>query len=73
MSGVRMPLLEVVEHDDAYGAAQPPERPLVQLGPDLRARPVDQQADGLAQLAAPNFTNRLECFPYARQVTHYEF
>ena len=27
--------LEVVEHDDAYGAAQPAERPLVQLGPDL--------------------------------------
>ena len=44
-------LLEVVEHDDAYGAAQPPKRPLVQLGPDLRARPVDQQPDGLARVA----------------------
>ena len=41
-------LLEVVEYDDADTAAQPPERPLVQLGPDLRARTVDQQPDGLA-------------------------
>ena len=39
-------LLEVVEHDDADGAAQPPEGPLVQLSPDLRARPVDQQPYG---------------------------
>ena len=44
-------LLEVVEHDDADGAAQPPERPLVQFGPDLRARPVDQQPNGLARVA----------------------
>ena len=44
-------LLEVVQDDDADGAAQPPERPLVQLGPDLRARPVDQQPDGLARVA----------------------
>ena len=44
-------LLEVVEHDDADTAAQPPERPLVQLGPDLRARPGDQQPDGLARVA----------------------
>ena len=44
-------LLEVVEHDDADGAAQPPKRPLVQLGPDLCTRPTDQQADGLARVA----------------------
>ena len=44
-------LLEVVEDDDAYGASQPAKRPLVQLGPDLRARPVDQQPDGLARVA----------------------
>ena len=44
-------LLEVVQDDDAYGAAQPAERPLVQLGPDLRARPRDQQPDGLARVA----------------------
>ena len=44
-------LLEVVEHDDADTAAQPPERSLVQLGPDLRARPGDQQPDGLARVA----------------------
>ena len=44
-------LLEVVQDDDAYGAAQPAERPLVQLGPDLRARPGDQQPDGLARVA----------------------
>ena len=43
--------LEVVEDDDVYGAAQPAERPLVQLGPDLRARPGDQQPDGLARVA----------------------
>ena len=43
--------LEVVEHDDADGAAQPAERPLVQLSPDLRARPLDQQPDGLARVA----------------------
>ena len=44
-------LLEVVEDDDPYGAAQPPKRPLVQFGPDLRARPVDQQPDSLARVA----------------------
>ena len=44
-------LLEVVEHDDADGAAQPPKRPLVQFGPDLCTRPTDQQADGLARVA----------------------
>ena len=44
-------LLEVVEHDDAHGASQPSERPLVQLGPDLRARPLDQQPHGLARVA----------------------
>ena len=44
-------LLEVVEDDDAHGASQPSERPLVQLGPDLRARPLDQQPHGLARVA----------------------
>ena len=44
-------LLEVVEHDDAHGASQPSERPLVQFGPDLRARPLDQQPHGLARVA----------------------
>ena len=44
-------LLEVVEDDDAYGAAQPAERPLVQLGPDLGAGAVNQQPDGLARVA----------------------
>ena len=41
-------LLEVVEDDDAGGAAQPAERLLVQRGPDLRARPAHQEPDGLA-------------------------
>ncbi len=44
-------LLEIVEDDDAYGAAQPAERPLVQLGPDLGAGAVNQQPDGLARIA----------------------
>ena len=44
-------LLEVVEHDDTGGASQPPKRPLVQFGPDLRARPLHQQPDGLARVA----------------------
>ena len=44
-------LLEVVEHDDAYDAAQPAKRPLVQLGPDLGAGAVNQQPDGLARVA----------------------
>ena len=44
-------LFEVVEHDDADTAAQPPECPLVQLGPDLGARPADQQPHGLARVA----------------------
>ena len=44
-------LFEVVEHDDADTAAQPPECALVQLGPDLGARPVDQQPHGLARVA----------------------
>ena len=43
--------LEVVEDDDADGATQPPERPLVQLGPDLCTRSADQQPDGLARVA----------------------
>ena len=51
MSGVRTPSLRLCQHDDADGAAQPPEGPLAQLGPDLRARPVDQQPDGLARVA----------------------
>ena len=44
-------LLEVVEHDDADTAAQPPECALVQLGPEPGARPVDQQPHGLARVA----------------------
>ena len=44
-------LLEVVEHDDADRATQPPECPLVQLGPDLCTRPVDQQAHRFARVA----------------------
>ena len=44
-------LLEVVEHDDTGGAAQAAKRPLVQLGPDLRAGAVNQQPDGLARIA----------------------
>ena len=51
MSGLRTPSFEVVEDDDAYGAAQPAERPLVQLGPDLGAGAVNQQPDGLARIA----------------------
>ena len=51
MSGREDALLEVVEHDDADGAAEPPERPLVQLGPDLRAGPADQQPHRLARVA----------------------
>ena len=51
LSGVRTPLLEVVEHDDADGAGQPPERALVQLGPELSAGPADQQAHRLARVA----------------------
>ena len=43
--------LEVVEDDDAYGAPQATERPLVQLGPDLGAGTVNQQPDGLARVA----------------------
>ena len=44
-------LLEVVEDDDPYSTAQPAERPLVQLGPDLCAGTVNQQPDGLARVA----------------------
>ena len=44
-------LLEVVEHDDAYRAAQAAKRPLVQLGPDLGAGAENQQPDGLARVA----------------------
>ena len=51
MSWVSTPSLRVVEDDDPHGAAQPPKRPLVQFGPDLRARPVDQQPDSLARVA----------------------
>ena len=39
-------LFEIVEHDDTYSAAQPPERPLVELGPDLCAGAADQQPHG---------------------------
>ena len=36
--------LQIVEDDDARGAAESTKRTLVQLGPDLRARPSHQQA-----------------------------
>ena len=36
---------------DGDSASQPSERPLVQFGPDLRARPLDQQPHGLARVA----------------------
>ena len=42
---------EVVEDDDLDGAAQPPKRALVQLGPDLRARLPRQQPHRFARVA----------------------
>ena len=42
-------LLEVVEDDDPYGAAQPPKRPLVELGPDLRAGAVTSSRTDLRE------------------------
>ena len=42
------PFAEVVEHDDADGAAEPAKRLLMQLRPDLGARAPHQEPDGLA-------------------------
>ena len=42
---------EIVEDDDADGAAEPAKGPLVQLGPDLRARVQHEQPDRLAPVA----------------------
>ena len=42
---------EIVEDDDAHRAAEPTKRPLVELGPDLRARLPHQQPDGFARVA----------------------
>ena len=44
-------LAQIVEDDDADGAAQPTKRPLVQLRPDLRARSPHQQPHRLARAA----------------------
>ena len=44
-------LAQIVEDDDPHGAAEPAKRPLVQLGPDLRARLPGQQAHALAAVA----------------------
>ena len=43
--------LEIVEDDDAHRAAEPTKRPLVELGPDLRARVPHQQPDRFARVA----------------------
>ena len=51
MSGVSTPFAEIVEDDDLHRAAQSTKRPLVQLGPDLRARPPRQQPHALARVA----------------------
>ena len=40
-----------IEDNDAGRTAHPAERPLVQLGPDLRAGAGDQEPDGLARVA----------------------
>jgi hypothetical protein len=40
---------EIVEDDDAHGAAEPTKGPLVELGPDLRARLPHQQAHRLRE------------------------
>ena len=42
-------LLEVVEYDDTRGTAEPAERPLVQLGPDLRAGAGDRNRTDLRE------------------------
>ena len=42
---------QIVEDDDAHGAAQPTEGPLVELGPDTGARAPHQEPDGLARVA----------------------
>ena len=52
MSGLRTPLLEVGEDDEAHSAARLPERPRVQLGPDLRVRARDQQTAGVRPAAS---------------------
>jgi hypothetical protein len=49
--GLEHTLLEVVEHDELHGAAQPAEGALVQLCPDARARLPGEQADRLAAVA----------------------
>ena len=42
---------EIVEDDDAHGAAEATKRALVQLGPDLRARLPHQQPHRFARVA----------------------
>ena len=42
-------LFEIVEDDDPGRAAEPTKRALVQLAPDLRARPPRQQSHGFAR------------------------
>ena len=44
-------LAQIVEDDDARRAAEPAKRALVQLGPDLRARPPREQPHRLARVA----------------------
>jgi hypothetical protein len=43
--------LEIVEDDDAHGAAESTKRTLVELGPHLRARLPHQKADRFARVA----------------------
>ena len=51
MSGREHALFEIVEDDDADGAAEPAKRALVQLGPDLRARAPHQEPHRFARVA----------------------
>ncbi len=44
-------LAQIVEHDDARGAAQPAKGSFVQLGPDARTGAESQQANRLAAAA----------------------
>jgi hypothetical protein len=45
------PLLEVIEHHDVDGAAEPAKRLFVQLGPAARARLEGEQSHALAAVA----------------------